>query len=149
MADPLPGDETLNSLIEFAKSADLEELAWEDGEKRVSFRRRIADPPPPVSPAAPAASAAPAAESSPLRFITSPMVGTFWRSASNDRPPLVVEGGKVSGGQKMAVVMAMSIPKDVVSSVAGRIVKILVENGKPVEYGQKLFEIEIEVEANG
>jgi acetyl-CoA carboxylase biotin carboxyl carrier protein len=70
------------------------------------------------------------------------MVGTFWRALSKDRPPLVVEGDEVTAGQRMAVVMAMEVPKDVICDVNGRIVKILVENGKPVEYGQKLFEVE-------
>jgi biotin carboxyl carrier protein len=55
----------------------------------------------------------------------------------------VVEGGEVTSGQRVAAVEAMKILKDVISHVSGRIVKILVENGKPVEYGQKLFEIEV------
>jgi len=62
-----------------------------------------------------------------------------------ERPPaLVVEGGHVASGQKVAAVVAMSIPKDVVSNVKGRLLKILVENGKPVEYGQKLMVVEVE-----
>jgi acetyl-CoA carboxylase biotin carboxyl carrier protein len=69
------------------------------------------------------------------------MVGTFQRAAK-DRPPLVVEGGSVAPGARLAIVEAMQVPKDVIATISGRIVKILVESGRPVEYGQPLFEIE-------
>jgi biotin carboxyl carrier protein len=68
-------------------------------------------------------------------------VGTFLR-APKDRPPLVVEGEEVDSGDKVGIVEAMKVPRDVTSHVAGHIVRILVENGKPVEYGQKIFEVE-------
>ena len=140
MADSKTTEETLPSLIEFAKSAELEELVWEEGDQRVSFRRKVNQPSPP----APKADVSKSPEEPDRTFITSPMVGTFWRSPSNDRPPLVVEGGQVSSGQKCGVVIAMSVPKDVVSNLKGKIISILVDNGKPVEYGQRIFEIEVE-----
>jgi len=139
--------ELLRSLVEFAKSVDLEEVIWEKGAQRIAFRRRLGPAAVPAARSAAAAGgkAAPSAvDASKSKIITSPMVGTFWRAASKDRPPLVVEGGTVTPGQRVALVEAMKIPKDVISNVAGRIVEVFVENGKPVEYGQKLFRIELE-----
>lgn len=141
-------DEHVLGLVEFAKALDLEELEWEKDGRRVAFKRRVngqahgaAAPSeaPQIAAPAPSPAAKPAAH-----IVTSPMVGTFWRAASKDRPPLVVEGGAVTAGQRLAVVEAMKIPKDVVCDANGRITKIFIENGKPVEYGQKLFEIETE-----
>ena len=75
------------------------------------------------------------------------MVGTFFRSDSPNRPPLVVEGTIVTAGQPVAAIEAMKIMKDVLSPNPCRIVKALVANGHPVEYGQALFEIEPQPEA--
>lgn len=145
-------DEHVLGLVEFAKALDLEELEWEKDGRRVAFKRKVnghangVSAPAPASaspaPVSPVPAAAPAAH-----IVTSPMVGTFWRAVSKDRPPLVVEGGAVTAGQRLAVVEAMKIPKDVVCDANGRITKIFIENGKPVEYGQKLFEIETEPSA--
>ena len=131
--------EYVASLVDFAKSVNLEEVVWEQGDQKIAFKRRMAPPAPPPAPAAPKAAAKPEAPKS--HFILSPMVGTFLR-APKDRPPLVVEGDEITAGEKLAVVEAMKVPKDVISDANGRILKILVENGKPVEYGQKLFEVE-------
>jgi acetyl-CoA carboxylase biotin carboxyl carrier protein len=134
----------LQSLIEFAKSVDLEEVVWEKGGQRVAFKRQVAPPPPAAPAAGPAAKGQEPAPPSRTQFIVSSMVGTFWRSPAKDRPPLVVEGGRVAVGQKVGVVEAMKIPKDVTAQVNGKIVRILVENGKAVEYGQKIFEVEVD-----
>jgi acetyl-CoA carboxylase biotin carboxyl carrier protein len=69
-------------------------------------------------------------------------VGTFWRAPSRNRPPLVVEGDRVKAGQRVGFVEAMKIQRDVCTAVPGRILRILVENGKPVEYGQAIMEVE-------
>jgi biotin carboxyl carrier protein len=55
---------------------------------------------------------------------------------------MVVEGEEIESGDKLGIVEAMKVPRDVVSHLNGKIVKILVENGKAVEYGQKIFEVE-------
>jgi biotin carboxyl carrier protein len=130
--------EQVQALVSFAKGLDLSDVAWEEGDQKISFIRRIAPPPPPapVKPAAPAVPARPKTQ-----FITATFVGTFLR-APKDRPPLVVEGEEISSGDKVGIVEAMKVPRDVTSHVSGRIVKILVENGKPVEYGQKIYEVE-------
>jgi len=81
--------------------------------------------------------------------IRSPIVGRFHRSMGSDRPPLVVEGGNVTVGQKVAIVEAMKIKKEVFSAVAGKVIKISLKDGDPVEYGQELFIVEPDVlEAN-
>lgn len=135
-------EEYLTSLIAFAKSADLEEMVWEKEDQRIAFKRRVGAAPAPAAPRAGGEPArAPAAPVSKNLIVRSPMVGTF-RRAPEGRPPLVMEGDEVVPGEKIALVEAMKVPKDVISDVGGRIVKVLVENGKPVEYGQKLFEIE-------
>lgn len=72
-------------------------------------------------------------------IIKSPMVGTFHRVSTPDKPPLVEEGTDIQVGQKICVIEAMKIFKEITSEMSGRIVKILVENGHAVEYGQSLF----------
>ncbi len=77
-----------------------------------------------------------------LEVIRSPIVGTFYRAPSPDAPPYVEEGDVVEKGQVLCIVEAMKIMNEIESDVKGRIVKILVENAQPVEYGQPLFLIE-------
>jgi acetyl-CoA carboxylase biotin carboxyl carrier protein len=141
----------LEELLEFVQSTDLQEVVWEKKGVHISFRRSavsdIHQKPAEVStPAsAPANGGAPRAEApsvlEPLT-IKSTMVGTFFRSDSPNRPPLVVEGTIVTSGQSVAAIEAMKIMKDVVAPNACKIVKALVANGHPVEYGQPLFEVE-------
>ena len=74
--------------------------------------------------------------------IKSPMIGTFYRSASPDKPAFVSVGDEISVGQVVCVIEAMKLFNEIESEVAGRIVKILVDNANPVEYDQPLFLIE-------
>lgn len=74
--------------------------------------------------------------------IKSPIVGTFYRSPSPDAEPFVKVGDKVSPGTVLCIIEAMKLMNEIESDVEGKIVKILVDNGKPVEYGQVLFQIE-------
>jgi acetyl-CoA carboxylase biotin carboxyl carrier protein len=74
--------------------------------------------------------------------ITSPIVGTFYRSPSPDADPYVEEGDYVKKGQVLCIVEAMKLMNEIESEVDGRISKILVESTKPVEYGQALFLID-------
>ncbi len=74
--------------------------------------------------------------------IKSPMVGRFFNSAGPDKPPYVMKGNHVEYGEKLGVVEAMKIYKDVTSSVKGVIVDVLVENNTPVEYGQEIYLVE-------
>ncbi|MBI5078796.1 acetyl-CoA carboxylase biotin carboxyl carrier protein [Candidatus Saganbacteria bacterium] len=71
--------------------------------------------------------------------ITSPMVGTFYRAPSPEAPSFVETGDEVEPGKVVFIIEAMNIFNEIEAEVRGKIVKVLVENGKPVEYGQKLF----------
>jgi acetyl-CoA carboxylase biotin carboxyl carrier protein len=81
-------------------------------------------------------------ESSSLVTIEAPMVGTFYRASSPTADPFVRDGDVVKQGQILCIIEAMKLMNEIESKAAGRIVKILVENGQPVEYGQPLFLLE-------
>ena len=81
-------------------------------------------------------------ESKNLITIRSPMVGTFYRAPSPQAPPFVEEGDIISKGQVLCIIEAMKLMNEIESDVDGKIVSILVEDGKPVEYGEPLFLIE-------
>jgi len=87
-------------------------------------------------------STAPAASASEDLFkITSPIVGTFYRSPSPDKEPYVKEGSNVSPETIVCIVEAMKLMNEIQAETSGEIVKVYVENGQPVEYGQALFGI--------
>ncbi len=107
---------------------------------------------PPVQPAAATAASAPQAASqsqSPtepaadpdagLHKIVSPIVGTFYRASGPDKEPYVKEGSSVSPDTTVCIVEAMKLMNEIQAEIAGEIVKVYVENGQPVEYGQPLF----------
>jgi acetyl-CoA carboxylase biotin carboxyl carrier protein len=94
------------------------------------------------APAAPAVPKAAAAEGKKYHEVKSPIVGTFYRSPSPDAAPYVEVGAKVKQGQTLCIVEAMKLMNEIESDVTGTIVKIAVDNGKPVEYGQALFLVE-------
>ncbi|GIK21065.1 MAG: acetyl-CoA carboxylase biotin carboxyl carrier protein [Ignavibacteriota bacterium] len=83
-----------------------------------------------------------AEETSHLHEIKSPIVGTFYRAPAPDADAYVQVGDVVSSGTVLCIVEAMKLMNEIESDVSGRIVKILVDNGKPVEYSQPLFLIE-------
>jgi acetyl-CoA carboxylase biotin carboxyl carrier protein len=137
-----PVDEKFHELLELAKKHNVTEVVWKEDDVKIAFRRSAT----PAAPT-PAASADGGAESngSPIDnshiLVKSPMVGTFRRSVSKGRPPLIMIGNHINPGDPLAVVECMKIPTDVVSYCAGEIREILVEDGHPVEYGQPLFSI--------
>jgi acetyl-CoA carboxylase biotin carboxyl carrier protein len=90
-----------------------------------------------------AESSAPAApaEEAGLHIVTSPMVGTFYESPSPGAPAFVKPGDQIEAGQVLCIIEAMKLMNDIESDVAGEIVKRLVTNGQPVEYGQALFTV--------
>lgn len=95
----------------------------------------------------PAASAQVAPAASPKEtdtagiFVTSPFVGTFYRSPSPDAPSFVEVGSSIREGQALCIIEAMKLMNEIEADVTGTVVEILVENGKPVEFGQKLFRV--------
>jgi acetyl-CoA carboxylase biotin carboxyl carrier protein len=76
-----------------------------------------------------------------LTWITSPMVGTFYRSPEPGAPPFVNEGDRVKPGQVLCIIEAMKLMNELEAELAGEIVKIVVENAQPVQFGDKLFAV--------
>jgi acetyl-CoA carboxylase biotin carboxyl carrier protein len=91
-------------------------------------------------PAAHAKSAADAGDPNEV-IVTSPFVGTFYRAASPESPPFVEVGASVKKGQTLCIIEAMKLMNEIEADLAGTVVEILAENGKSVEFGQKLFRI--------
>ena len=134
-------------ILSYIQTTDLEYVHLEKGGNRISLRRSgeiIAN-----QNQAAAGPAKEKQEEAPQYFsIRSPIVGRFYGSITPDRPPMVVEGGNVTAGQRVAIVEAMEIKKEVFSAVSGKVVRIFVRNGDPVEYGQELFSVEPEKESD-
>jgi acetyl-CoA carboxylase biotin carboxyl carrier protein len=96
----------------------------------------------PVAAAAPAPAAPVANENANLITIKSPMIGTFYRSASPDKPAFVNVGDKIGPGNVLCVIEAMKLFNEIESEVSGKIVKILIDDASPIEYDQPLFLVE-------
>ena len=92
-------------------------------------------------PAAEATKAAAAADDK-LAKVTSPMVGTYYSAPSPDSPPFVSVGQSISKGQSVCIIEAMKMMNELESEVSGKVVRVLVENGQPVEFGQVLMLVE-------
>jgi acetyl-CoA carboxylase biotin carboxyl carrier protein len=101
-----------------------------------------AAPAPAAAPSAPAAPAEPVVDTSKYVTIKSPMIGTFYRSASPDKPLFVNVGDEIKSGSVLCIIEAMKLFNEIESEISGRIVKILVDNASPVEYDQPLFLVE-------
>ena len=90
----------------------------------------------------------PAVETSPdldesLHLFEAPIVGTFYLSSKPDAPPFVEIGQQIQEGTVLCIIEAMKIFNQIESDIAGEVVRILVENGQPVEYGEALFELRL------
>jgi len=102
----------------------------------------VAAPPPPAAGNAARAQTAPAAKPEPdYHVVTSPFVGTFYRSPSPDADAYVVEGQRIEKGQVLCIVEAMKLMNEIEADISGTIAAVLVQNAQPVEYGQPLFRI--------
>ena len=143
----------IKKLIDLIEESDIAEIEITEGEESVRISRYSAA----VAPVAPVAYAAPAAIAAPAvaaqlaapveekhvgHTISSPMVGTFYRSASPGSPSFTEIGQSVTAGQTLCIIEAMKILNQIESDKTGKVKQILVENGHPVEYGQPLFIIE-------
>ena len=96
-----------------------------------------------VAVAPPEAPAAPAPAPTDIKYITSPMVGTFYRSASPDSPAYIETGKNVEDETVVCIIEAMKVMNEIKAEIKGVIVECLVENAKPVEFGQKLFAVRV------
>ena len=140
----------IRRLADLLRDYGLTEVEVEREGVRIRLRRDLAAAPS-TSPAIPASSAAPtpsgiaatpSASEAHLLTIEAPMVGTFYRSPSPDAQPFVRDGDRVKKGQVVCIIEAMKLMNEIESKVAGRVVKVLVENAQPVEYGQPLILLE-------
>ncbi len=97
---------------------------------------------PAPAPAAPVISApAAAADDSSIIYVKSPMVGTFYRSPSPESKPFAEAGTKITEPSVVCIIEAMKIMNEIQAEVKGTVLEVLVENGQPVEYGQRLFKV--------
>src|SRR4249919_3380298 len=88
-----------------------------------------------------AAPVAPADELLELSVVTSPIVGTFYRTPDPSSPPFVEVGQRVKKGQTLCIIEAMKLMNEIESEYEGEIIKVYVENGQPVQYGERLFAV--------
>jgi acetyl-CoA carboxylase biotin carboxyl carrier protein len=159
--------EQIEQLLAYMSEHNLEEFEFENGEVRIRLKKPSAAPvyaAPPASrayaapeiivagaqaaPAAPGASAgAPAAPSASasasddMHLVKSPIVGTYYGAPSPGAEPFVKVGGFVETGQTLCIVEAMKLMNEIESDTSGEVLRVFVENGQPVEYGQPLFGI--------
>ena len=159
----------LKQILEMVREHELAEFEFEQEGVKLRLRKHAADAPllvPSPGPAigvalpangaaspvaVPAAAPAPAASAGPgpdtdddgveLAVITSPIVGTFYRSSSPEAPPFVDVGSRVKQGQPLCIIEAMKLMNEIESEYDGEIVRIFVENGEPVQYGERLFAV--------
>jgi len=137
------GLEEIKTLIALVGREPFQEFEFEAGDMRFRIRK---DGPAQVYQAplaAPVMLAALPAEEAGLHFVTSPIVGTFYRSSNPTAAPYVSPGDFVKPGQTLCIIEAMKLMNEIECDVAGEVVKVLVENGTPVEYGERLFAVRI------
>jgi acetyl-CoA carboxylase biotin carboxyl carrier protein len=156
----------LKELIDFLIEKDISEFELERGDVKVRIKRGVEQSTPiiahtvpmpvapvPMAPApvthtsaapAPVASASSppaAAEEEELHQVKSPIVGTFYESPAPGAAPFVKPGDQVAAGQVLCIIEAMKLMNEIESDASGEVVKVLANNGQPVEYGQPLFAI--------
>jgi acetyl-CoA carboxylase biotin carboxyl carrier protein len=157
----------LERLLSFMSEHGLEEFEYAHGDLRIRLKKAITQPsaapvlalpmpqaaapqvilaqPPASAPAAvspqPVAAppVAPAAPSADEHIIKSPIVGTFYAGASPDAGPFVKVGDTVQPGQTVCIIEAMKLMNEIEADIGGEVVRVLIENGQPVEYGEPLF----------
>ncbi len=144
----------LREIMRALKQFDIREIVVEKGDEKIKLVRDGGMPqggqvsyvapgytiaPPPASPEV--AVAAVVADDPNVLYVTSPFVGTFYRSPGPDSSSFVEIGSTIRPGQVLCIVEAMKLMNEIEAEVAGTILDALVENGKPVEYGDKLFRI--------
>jgi acetyl-CoA carboxylase biotin carboxyl carrier protein len=153
----------IKKLVKLLSESDVDEIEIEEEGKKIRIAKhaerggaiQVAAPPqwvaeaprpmPMQAPQAAAPAAAPAAAApvaSNVQQIKSPIVGTFYRAPAPDASPFVQIGSAVQPGTVLCIIEAMKLMNEIEADVSGKIVRILVENGQPVEYDQVLFEVE-------
>ena len=148
----------IRQILDMMREHDLLEFELEQGDVKLRLRKggpavpppvALAPPPAPVAlgavPAATVHEAAPAfappAEEMDLLIVKSPIVGTFYRSSEPGARPFVDVGQQVRTGQVLCIIEAMKLMNEINAEHEGEVVKVFVENGQPVQYGERLFAI--------
>ncbi len=147
--------EYIEKLAKIINANGLTEISMEDGEQAITIRKDLPEvvvgspAAVPVQASAPAPAAQPAVkaetpvESVPQgKAITSPMVGTFYMAPSPEAAPFVEIGSEVKVGDVVCIIEAMKLMNEIKSEEAGKVIKICVKNGDPVEFGQVLMYVE-------
>lgn len=144
--------EDVNKLVQLLKDHNLGEIEYEDERFKLKLKMpsavstAVALPTPTVVAAAPTGTNTPVKQDEPVldrsHKIVSPFVGTFYRQPAPDAPAYVEVGQTVTKGQILCIVEAMKLMNEIESDKSGRISRIYVENGRPVEFGEALFAIE-------
>jgi acetyl-CoA carboxylase biotin carboxyl carrier protein len=147
----------VRELLALLAQSDISELRIEHEGAKIHIKRATAQPavplhaatytPVPVAPLSPPQVPPPAIEvvSHELlsgQTVNAPMVGTFYASPAPNEPPFVQEGEEIHPGMVVGIVEAMKMMNEIESDIAGRVVRVLVQNGQPIEYGQPLFVVE-------
>lgn len=147
----------IQDLIRFVSKSGVNEVAIEQKDFKITIKTAgeptvvhatipapapVTGAPAALAPAAPVAAAPAADDTSHYITIKSPMIGTFYRSASPDKPLFVNVGDEIKSGTVVCIIEAMKLFNEIESEISGRIVKILVDNASPVEYDQPLFLVE-------
>ncbi|MFZ6025958.1 MAG: acetyl-CoA carboxylase biotin carboxyl carrier protein [Bacteroidota bacterium] len=147
----------IHELIKIINKSNIGEISIEDKDGKVTIKQKeepvvtVAAPAPQVfhtapapqaAAATPAAPAAPAQKADNLITIKSPMIGTFYRRPSPDKPMLADVGTEIAPGKVVCIIEAMKLFNEIESEISGTIVKILVDDASPVEYDQPLFLVE-------
>ena len=143
----------IKAIIDLMKKNDLSVFEMEKDGFRLKLQKGLGDQPILMTTTAPAASvpaangpaaggAAPAAaETSSLKDIVSPMVGTFYRAASPDASPFADVGTSVNEDTVVCIIEAMKVMNEIKAEISGVIAEVVAENGKPVQFGQALFRV--------
>lgn len=146
----------IQDLIRFVAKSGVNEVSIEQNDFKITIKTNQAAtlinatvppalaettaPAPAAAPAQPAA--APVADTSKYITVKSPMIGTFYRSSTPEKPVFVNIGDEIKAGTVLCIIEAMKLFNEIESEVSGRIVKVLVDNASPVEYDQPLFLVE-------
>lgn len=157
----------IRELLSVVSQTDITELTLEFGDQKITIKKNVVqitptsiiaetpmsaqlahhapvkqmsfDPAPAGQAASPSKADEPVSGNNGYVAVTSPMVGTFYRAASPTAAPFVDIGDRISVGQTVCIIEAMKLMNDMPAEVAGKIVKVCVDNGTTVEYGQTLF----------
>jgi len=136
----------IKAIIDLMKKNDLSVFEMEKDGFRLKLCKGLGDQPVVMSSTAPAVANGPAGgsaatESAAMKEIVSPMVGTFYRSASPDSSPFVDVGTKVTEDTVVCIIEAMKVMNEIKAETSGVIAEVVAENSKPVQFGQVLFRV--------